>query len=251
VRKYQEAAGEADARALLPAITVPTLVMHPTDNAFLPVEFARYVADHIEGCTFVEIPSRDVQPWWDRPEAALGAIEEFITGSPRAAPADRQLATVLFTDIVDSTIKAEQLGDRRWATVLDLHDGTAKGLVEENAGRLIKTTGDGILAAFDGPGRAIRSAAALKDELAKVGLQIRCGIHTGEVELRGDDVRGLAVHLAARIMATAEPEEILVSATVKDLVIGSEIAFQDRGAHSLKGMDGRWRLYSVMRGARG
>lgn len=169
VKKYQEAAGVADARALLPAVKAPTLVMHPSENAFLPIEFGRYVAEHIEGATFLEIPSRDVVPWWDHPGVALRAIEEFVTGTRRTAATDRHLSTVLFTDIVDSTAKAERLGDRRWAAVLDLHDSTARDVVEDNAGRLIKTTGDGILATFDGPGRAIRAAAALGNELGRGG----------------------------------------------------------------------------------
>lgn len=246
VKKYQEAAGVADARALLPAVKAPTLVMHPSENAFLPIEFGRYVAEHIEGATFLEIPSRDVVPWWDHPGVALRAIEEFVTGTRRTAATDRHLSTVLFTDIVDSTAKAERLGDRRWAAVLDLHDSTARDVVEDNAGRLIKTTGDGILATFDGPGRAIRAAAALGNELARVDVQIRSGIHTGEVELRGDDVGGIALHLASRIMAAADPGEILVSNTVKDLVIGSDIGFEDRGRRTLKGIEGRWQVHSVI-----
>jgi class 3 adenylate cyclase len=245
VRRYQESAGTADARSLLPAVTAPTLVMHPADNAFLPATFGRYVAENIEGAAFVEIPSRDVQPWWDHPELALDTIEAFITGTRKATPTDRQLSTVLFTDIVDSTVKARQLGDRRWSAVLDMHDMMARDIVEGNTGRFIKTTGDGILATFDGPGRAVRSATALLEGLARTDVQIRAGIHTGEVELRGDDVGGIAVHLAARIMAAADAGEILVSTTVKDLVIGSDIGFKDRGTHSLKGIDGRWQLYSV------
>jgi len=235
----------ADARPLLPVVTAPTLVVHPTRNAFLPVAMARYVAEHIEGARFMEIPSGDVEPWWDHPEVALDGLEEFITGTRRAAPTDRQLATVLFTDIVDSSGMAGTLGDRRWAAVLDLHDNTTKGLIEGNAGTLVKTTGDGVLATFDGPGRAIRSASNIREELAKIDVMIRAGIHTGEVEIRGEDVGGIAVHLAARIMAAAEPGEILVSNTVKDLVIGSDIAFLDRGTHVLKGIDGRWQLSAV------
>lgn len=245
LQKYQEAASLGDARPLLPAVTAPTLVMHPTGNAFLPVPMARYVAEHIEGARFMEIPSGDVEPWWDHPEIALDGLEEFITGTRRAAPTDRQLATVLFTDIVDSSGMAGTLGDRRWAAVLDLHDSTTKGLIKDNAGTLVKTTGDGILATFDGPGRAIRSASNIREELAKIDVMIRAGIHTGEVEIRGEDVSGIAVHLAARIMAAAEPGEILVSNTVKDLVIGSDIAFLDRGTHALKGIDGRWQLSAV------
>lgn len=245
IQKYQQAAAAADARALLPAIRVPTLVIHPRDNQFVPERLSRYIADHIEGAEFLQIPGGDVIPYWDHPEMALAALEEFITGSRRKAPVGRQLSAVLFTDIVDSTGQARRLGDRRWKAILDLHDRTARDLVERGGGRLIKTTGDGILATFDGPGRAIRGATALREELAGAGLEIRAGIHTGEIELRDGDVGGVAVHLAARIMATAEPGEILASGTVKDLVIGSEIMFEDRGVHDLKGLEGPWRLFSV------
>lgn len=246
IQKYQEAAAIADARALLPTITVPTLVLHPKENSFVPAELSRYIAEHIEGATFMELPGADVVPYWDHPEIALNAIEEFLTGTRSVTLTDRQLSTVLFTDIVDSTGKAERLGDRRWAAVLDLHDGTARDVIERTGGKLIKTTGDGVLATFDGPGRAIRGAIGLQDELARMDVRIRAGIHTGEVELRGDDVGGIAVHLAARIMAAAAPGEIAVSNTVRDLVIGSDIAFQDRGAHALKGIGGRWQVYSVI-----
>ena len=246
IAKYQAAAAAADARALLPAITVPTLVLHPEDNAFVPVELARYIAEHIDGATFQLIPSGDVISYWDHPEVELDAVERFIAGARRPIPTERQLSSVLFTDIVDSTGTAERLGDRRWAALLDLHDATARELVQQDAGVLVKTTGDGILATFDGPGRAIRCAAALREELGRANVRIRAGIHTGEVELRGDDVGGIAVHLAARIMATGDPGEILVSGTVRDLVMGSALTFRDRGAHALKGIDGRWQLYAAV-----
>lgn len=245
IEKYQRAAAAADARSLLPAIRVPTLVLHPVENRFVPVEQARYIADHIDGARFIELPGGDVAPFWDHPEATLDAFEEFLLGTRRPAAPDRQLSTVLFTDIVDSSGMAERLGDRRWAALLDLHDATARDIVEGEGGTLVKTTGDGVLATFDGPGRAIRSASNLKGELAKTDMKLRAGIHTGEIELRGDDVGGIAVHLAARIMAAADPNEVLVSNTVKDLVIGSDIGFQDRGTHELKGIDGDWQLYAV------
>jgi class 3 adenylate cyclase len=246
IQRYQEAAASADARSLLSSIAVPTMVMHPRGNAFVPLPLARYIAEHIDGAEFLELPGADVAPFWERPDVALEAIERFVVGTPRAPAADRQLATVLFTDIVDSTGIAEALGDRRWAAVLDLHDDAARSLVETGSGRLIKTTGDGILATFDGPGRAIRCAIALHDELARADLRIRAGIHTGEVEFRGDDVGGIAVHLASRIMSVADPGETLVSNTVKDLVIGSDLAFEDRGVNLLKGIEGRWQLYAVV-----
>ncbi|MFQ5966564.1 MAG: adenylate/guanylate cyclase domain-containing protein, partial [Acidimicrobiia bacterium] len=245
MQKYQEAAQETDARALLPSITVPTLVIHFPENEFVPLAWGKYIADHIEGSRLVELPGRDVVPYFEHSQETFDAIEEFLTGIRREAPSNRQLSTVLFTDIVDSTGKAEQLGDRGWTAVLDLHDTLADDVIAAYAGRLVKTTGDGILATFDGPGRAIRSTVAFQNELAKTDIQIRTGIHTGEIEVRNDDVGGIAVHLAARIMAAAAAGEILVSNTVKDLVIGSDIAFQDRGTHSLKGIEGQWQLYSV------
>jgi len=249
MRRYQEAVLVSDARSLLPAISVPTLVIHRPDNDFIPLAWGQYVADHIEGARMVELPGKDVMPFFEHPEQTLDAVEEFLTGIQPEAQPDRQLATVLFTDIVGSTSQAAELGDRRWRRTIDLHDALAADLVDAHGGRLVKTTGDGILATFDGPGRAIRSAAALGNELTGVGISIRSGVHTGEIEIRGEDVGGLAVHLAARIMSLAEPGEILVSNTVKDLVIGSGFTFESRGAHSLKGLSGRWELYSVATGA--
>jgi class 3 adenylate cyclase len=246
IARYQIAAAAADARALLPAITAPTLVVHPAENAFVPVELARYVAEHIDGATFLSIPSADVISYWDHPEVELDALERFIVGTGPAAPTERQLASVLFTDIVDSTGTAERLGDRRWAALLDLHDATARDLVGDGAGTLVKTTGDGVLATFDGPGRAIRCALLLRDELERSDLRIRAGVHAGEVESRDGDVGGIAVHLAARIMAAADPGQILVSGTVRDLVMGSALTFRDRGVHALKGIEGRWQLFEVV-----
>ncbi len=246
IQKYQRASATADARSLLPAIRIPTLVLHPLQNRFVPVEQARYIAEHIEGARYVELPGGDVAPFWDHPEVALGAIEEFIPGTRRSPAPERQLSTVLFTDIVDSSGMAERLGDRRWAALLDLHDATARDIVHADGGTLVKTTGDGVLATFDGPGRAIRSASNLREELARADVGIRAGIHTGEIELRGEDVGGIAVHLAARIMATAGQGEILASNTVKDLVIGSDIGFEDRGTHTLKGIQGAWHLFAVI-----
>ena len=235
-----------DARAILPTIRVPTLVLHVADSPVMPIESGRYIADHIEGAKFVEIPGGDAAPYWEHPDLFLSAVEEFLTGMQPAAVPDRRLATVLFTDIVHSTQRAEELGDRSWRTLLDLHDETTRRLVERNAGEVVKSTGDGVLATFDGPGRAIRSATDIQVELAKVQIELRTGIHAGEIEIRGSDVGGIAVHLAARVMAEADAGEILVSRTVRDLVVGSEIAFSDRGAHRLKGIEGEWQLYSVI-----
>jgi class 3 adenylate cyclase len=204
------------------------------------------MADRIEGATLLELPGADVAPYWDRPELTLDAIEEFVTGVRREAPRKRQLATLVFTDIVDSTKKAEELGDRRWHVLIELHDDTSRDLIERSAGHLVKTTGDGILATFDGPGRAIRSAGILQDELARADLQVRIGIHTGEIEIRDSDIGGIAVHLASRIMDMAGAGEILVSSTVRDLVVGSDLNFDDRGQHALKGIEGTWELYSVV-----
>jgi len=247
--KYQAAILGTDARALLPAIGVPTLVLHTPDNDFVPLAWGQYIADNVEGARLVTFPGRDALPFFEHPERMLDTIEEFLTGKGREARPDRQLATVLFTDVVDSTAQAARLGDRRWRALIDLHDSLVADHISAHGGRLVKTTGDGVLATFDGPGRAIRGAAAMRDELDRVGITIRAGIHTGEIEVRGDDVGGIAVHLAARIMALAEPDEIMVSNTVKDLVIGSDIAFADRGLHPLKGFEGQWQVHSVPRSA--
>ena len=246
VARSQAAERDLDARFLLSSVTVPTLVIHRTDSEISPLAYGQYMADRIEGATLVELPGADVAPYWDHPELTLDAIEEFVTGVRREAPRKRQLATLVFTDIVDSTKKAEKLGDRRWHVLIELHDDTARDLIEGNAGHLVKTTGDGILATFDGPGRAIRSASILQDELARADLQIRIGIHTGEIEIRDSDIGGIAVHLASRIMDMAGAGEILVSSTVRDLVVGSELSFDDRGPHTLKGIEGTWELYSVV-----
>jgi class 3 adenylate cyclase/pimeloyl-ACP methyl ester carboxylesterase len=235
----------ADARALLPAIRVPTLVLHRAAYRFAPISLGRYVAEHIEGAKFVELPGSDGPLYWEHPEASLEAIQEFLTGVAPSAPIDRVLATVLYTDIVDSTRRLDEMGDARWREVLDMHDDLARRLLEATGGRLIKTTGDGVLATFDGPGRAIRFATSFRQQLEPIAVRLRTGIHTGEVEIRGNDVGGLAVHLAARIMAFAGAGEILVSRTVKDLVVGSDLSFADHGTHQLKGIEGEWQLLAV------
>jgi class 3 adenylate cyclase len=230
---------------VLPTITVPTLVLHRSDSPAMPIEFGRYMAEHIPNARLVELPGGDVAPYWEYPELFIAAVEEFVTGTQPAGEPDRQLATVMFTDIVDSTRKAEELGDRRWQALLDRHNEIAKQSVTDQAGRWIRSTGDGILATFVGPGRAIVGATSFRGAIAGLDLHIRTGIHTGEIEVRGDDVGGIAVHLAARVMAEAQADEILVSRTVKDLVVGSELAFEDRGVHSLKGIDESWQLFAV------
>jgi class 3 adenylate cyclase len=236
---------EVDVRALLPLIQVPTLVLHHRDFQLVPLAHGRYLADHIAGARLLELPG-DLPLWWGGQELVLGAVEELLVGVGGAAQPTRVLATVLFTDIVDSTELAAELGDRGWRDLLDTHDELAGRLVERWGGRLVKTTGDGILATFDGPGRAIACATSLRDELRAIGTRIRAGLHIGEVELRGDDVGGIAVHIAARIMAAAGPGEIVVSRTVRDLVAGSEVVLQDRGSRRLKGVEGDWQLFGVV-----
>ena len=223
----------------------PTLILHRRGFELVPIAQGRYLADHIAGARLIELPGSDVDLTWETPELALDAIQEFLTGVRRTAEPDRVLATVLFTDIVGSTERAARLGDRRWRELLEVHDELAGRLVEQFGGRLVKTTGDGILATFDGPGRAIRCAAALRDELTGIDLQIRAGLHTGEIELREGDVGGIAVHIAARVMAAAAPGVILTSRTGRDLVVGSDIAMTDRGPHPLKGVDGTWQLFAA------
>jgi class 3 adenylate cyclase len=248
VQAFLRTANEIDARPMLPLVQAPTLVLHRRDLPFIPIEHGRYLADHLPGATLVELPGTDVLLVWETPELVLDQVEQFLTGVRRTAQPQRVLATVLFTDIVASTQRAAQLGDRRWRQLLDVHDELAHQLVEEFQGRLIKTAGDGILATFDGPGRGLSCAVTLRDELRGIGVQIRAGLHAGEVELRDEDVGGIAVHIAARVMAAASPDEILASRTVRDLVVGSDIALDDRGAQPLKGLEGAWQLFAVANG---
>jgi class 3 adenylate cyclase len=246
VRAHLRAMLEVDVRPLLPLIQVPTLVLHHRDFQLVPASHGRFLAEHIPGARLVELEG-DLPMWWDQQDVVLGVVEEFLVGARRSVEPARVLATVLFTDIVGSTERAAELGDRGWRDLLDTHDELAGRLVERWGGRLVKTTGDGILATFDGPGRAIGCAATLRDELRGIGTQIRAGLHTGEVELRGDDVGGIAVNIAARIMAAAGPGEIAVSRTVRDLVAGSDITLQARGSQRLKGVEGEWELFTVLR----
>jgi class 3 adenylate cyclase/pimeloyl-ACP methyl ester carboxylesterase len=247
VQAYMRAMFEVDARPILPLIHAPTLVLHRRNVEFIPIQHGRYLAEHIPGATLIELPGVEGPLVWEMPQLTLDHVQEFLTGVRRVAEPTRVLSTVLFTDIVSSTEQAAELGDRRWRELLNVHDELAHRLVEEFGGRLVKTTGDGILATFDGPGRAIQCAAALRDELAGIGVRIRAGLHTGEVELRDHDVGGLAVHIAARVMAAAAPGETLTSRTVQDLVVGSDIVLEDRGTHRLKGVADPWQLYTVAR----
>jgi class 3 adenylate cyclase len=245
VKAYLHAMLEADARPILSSIHVPTLVVHRTNYPLFRIEHGRYLAEHIEGARLLELPGADGALAWENVDLLIDEIEEFLTGVRRRAEPDRALATVLFTDIVGSTERAAGLRDEHWSRLLDVHDEKARRVVMGFDGRLIKTTGDGILATFDGPGRGIQAAALLREELLRAGLDIRAGLHTGEVELRDDDVGGIAVHIGARVMAAAAPGEILVSRTVRDLIAGSEIELEDRGEHQLKGVEGAWQLFAV------
>jgi class 3 adenylate cyclase len=236
---------ELDVRAILGQVRVPTLVLHAAANSYIRASHGRYLADHIPDARFVELPDDGYILAALDPDPLVEEIEEFLTGVRQGPQPDRVLATVLFTDIVGSTEHATRLGDRQWRSLLDDHDALVRRQLERFSGRLVKTTGDGLLATFDGPARAVRCACAIRDGLKRLGIDIRAGLHTGEVELRGDDVGGVAVHLAARVQALAGPDEVLVSRTVTDLVTGSGIAFSDRGEHELKGVPGRWRLFRV------
>lgn len=236
---------EIDARPILPAIRVPTLILHRTDDRLVPVEHARYLARHIPGAKYVELPGKDHFYWAGDADAYLDQIEEFLTGERRAGESDRVLATVLFADIAGSTERAAQLGDSRWHELLDGFYGVARRQLERFRGREVDTAGDGFFAAFDGPARAIRCAAAIGSGVRSLGLEVRAGVHTGECEVMGAKIGGIAVHIGARVAGQASPGEVLVSGTVKDLVAGSGISFNDRGAHALKGVPGEWHLYAV------
>ncbi|HZU47479.1 MAG TPA: adenylate/guanylate cyclase domain-containing protein [Mycobacterium sp.] len=236
---------EMDVRALLPAIRVPTLVLHHADNPFIPPEWGKYIADHISGAKYVELPGRNlfhiVEPWRE----SFQEIAAFLTGHQAEVADDRVLATVLFTDIVDSTRRAAEMGDRDWRALLDAHDAVVRSQLARFRGREVNTSGDGFLAMFDGPQRAIRCAIAIRDAVQSLGIEVRAGLHTGECEVRGDDISGIGVHIGARVSAVAGPNDVLVSSTLRDLVIGSGLEFEERGTHKLKGVPGEWRLFAV------
>ncbi len=235
-----------DLRGMLSAIHVPTLVLHRTGDRDVPIEGGRDLADRIAGARFVELPGVDSFPWAGDIEPLAAEIETFVTGARPREQADRVLATVLFTDIVGSTEKAAELGDTRWKELLAAHDDRAKAEIDRFRGRYVNTTGDGLLATFDGPARAVRCAEAIMEAIGPLGFEVRAGCHTGEIELDGEHVRGIAVHIGARIEALADPGEVLVSSTVKDLVAGSGLVFEDAGEHQLKGVPDAWRLYRVI-----
>ena len=232
-------------RGVLPSIRVPTLIAHRTGDTFIDMRHSRYLKERIPGARLVILPGGDTLPVGDGAEILLEELQEFLTGTRRGMDPDRVLATVMFTDIVDSTARAAEMGDRRWRDLLAHHDATVRRALERFRGREIKTVGDGFLATFDGPARAIRCAEVIRDDLAGHGIHVRAGLHTGECEVIGDDVGGLAVHIGARVGALAAPGEVLVSSTVRDLVVGSGIEFAERGTKELKGVPGEWRLFAV------
>jgi class 3 adenylate cyclase len=236
-----------DVRPILSSIRIPTLVLHRTGDLQVPIEAGRALAGQIPDAKFIEYPGDDHVFWSGDVEEFLGDIEEFVTGSRdrSSVEVERVLATVLFTDIVDSTRSAAAMGDHAWRRLLDNHDAIARQTVEKFRGNLIKTTGDGILATFDGPGRAVRCALAFSAAAGQAGLPLRAGLHTGEIELRDRDVGGIAIHAAARVMAQAHANEVLVSRVVTDLVAGAGLKFAERGSHELKGIPGKWDLFAA------
>jgi class 3 adenylate cyclase len=237
---------QIDVRHILPAIRVPTLILHRSGDTRVNVEGGRYLAAHIPEAKYVEFPGVDHVLWANDVNPAADEIEEFLTGTHSESEPDRVLATVLFTDIVDSTGRAEQMGDRGWRVLLDQHDRIVRGEISRFRGREIKTLGDGFLATFDGPARAVRCAGTIIEALRVLGLDVRCGVHTGEVEMKGEDIGGIAVHIASRIAALAGGCEVLVSRTVRDLVAGSNLHLEDRGAFSLKGLSEPMALFAAV-----
>jgi class 3 adenylate cyclase len=237
---------DIDVRAVLPSIQVPTLVLHRLGDRVVNWRAGKWLAEHIDGARYVEFPGDDHVPWAGDQDPLLDEIEEFITGVRSVAEPDRVLATVLIPDIVDSTKAASELGDRRWRETLDAHDALVARELERHRGRMVKATGDGVLATFDGPARAIRCAEAISKEAQSLRIAVRAGLHAGECEVRGEDIGGIAVHIGARVVALAGPGEVLVSSTVRDLVGGSGIEFDDRGMHELKGVPGEWHIFSVV-----
>jgi class 3 adenylate cyclase len=239
-------ASEVDVQAVLPTVRVPTLILQHTDDVLIPPAQGKYLADHIPGAKYIELPGRNihhfVEPGW---RSSFQELTEFLTGHQADVADDRVLATVLFTDIVDSTRRAAEMGDRDWHALLDAHDAIVRAQLSRFRGREVNTSGDGFLTMFDGPQRAIRCAMAIRDAVQALGIQVRAGLHTGECEVRGDDIGGIAVHIGARVSALAGPNDVLVSSTLRDLVIGSGLQFEARGPHQLKGVPGDWWLFAV------
>jgi class 3 adenylate cyclase len=236
---------EIDVRGILSAIRVPTLIMHRTGDRDANIEEGRYIAARIPGAKFLELPGPDHLPWVGDQAEVVDEVEAFLTGIRPAPEPDRVLATVLFTDIAGSTERAASLGDKAWRDVLEQHHASVRRELAHFRGQEITTTGDGFLATFDGPARAVRCAVAIREGLRESGLEVRAGLHTGECERMGDNIGGLAVHIGSRVAGLAGPGEVLASSTVKDLVSGSGIVFEDRGSHPLKGIPGEWRVFRV------
>jgi class 3 adenylate cyclase len=236
---------EIDIRHILPTIRVPTLILHSVRDRAIEVGGSQYMAARIPGARLVQLPGPDHLVWLSDSDTILEEIEEFLTGVRHSAEPDRVLATILFTDVVGSTEKAVALGDRRWRDLLNHHHTVVRRNLGRFRGREVKTTGDGFLAAFDGPARGVRCACAIAEEVRPLGVEVRAGLHTGECEVMGDDYGGIAVHIGARVAALAGPGEVFVSSTVKDLVAGSGLRFTDRGNRSLKGVPGEWRIFAV------
>ena len=237
--------GRLDIRHMLGSIRVPTLLLHRRGDRGIDPGHSRHLAEHIPGARLVELDGDDTLPFLGDSASVIGEIDEFLTGDRRPPEHDRVLATVLFTDIVGSTMRAAALGDQPWRDLLAEHDRVVRACLARNRGREVKTVGDGFLAVFDGPARAVRAARSIVAELASFGLEVRAGLHTGEVEMVGDDVAGLAVHIAARVMASAPPGRVLTSSTVRDLVVGSGLRFEDRGRRELRGVPGEWGVWEV------
>lgn len=235
-----------DVRSILPIISAPTLVMHRRDDRLVAAAHGRWLAEHIDGARYVELPGSEHVPFFGDIASVLEEMEQFITGQRGHTATDRVLATVLFTDMVASTERAQRVGDRDWRALLDRHDAMAQRMIDRYGGRMVKGTGDGLLATFDGPARGIRCARDLVRAAAQLDIPVRAGVHAGEVEVRGDDVAGIAVHIGARVASAAGAGEVLVSRTVRDLVSGSGITFDDRGLHDLKGVPEPWQLFSVV-----
>jgi class 3 adenylate cyclase len=231
---------------VLPSISVPTLVLHRADEHFIDIRHSRYLAEHIPNARYVELPGSEVFSFSHSSDELLDEVQEFLTGVRQAPRPERVLATVMFADIVDSTRTAAELGDSRWRDILSSVEESVRRELSNHRGRAVKTLGDGFLATFDGPARAIRCATAIRGSIRdQFGLEVRSGLHTGEIELMGSDVGGIGVHIGARVGDNAAPGEVLVSGTVKDLVVGSGIEFEDRGERDLRGVPGQWRLWAV------